>query len=284
MNGLSSVYKNLLCQPNEFWAAVSMLYLEVFMLKLFIGNKNYSSWSMRPWVLLKQAGIPFEEVMVRFDSFNAESAFKKTMAELTPTGKVPVLQDGTLAVWDTLAIAEYAAEYAAAQTPAISLWPTDRAARANARSICTEMHAGFTALRSVCPMNIDADLADVGAIIWRDQPAVRADVAYIVRMWSGLLAKHGGPMLFGNFSVADAYFAPVVMRLRSYALPVPAEITAYMDRVCTLPGVQAWIQQALQEKTFVDFNEPYRLDPHAPPRRGSLPPEGAAFHLGAARR
>ena len=229
------------------------------MLKLFIGNKNYSSWSMRPWVLLKQAGIPFEEVMVPFDSFDADSAFKKTIAQLTPTGKVPVLQDGTLAVWDTLAIAEYAAEYAAAQNPAVSLWPTDRAVRAHARSICAEMHAGFTALRSACPMNIEADLPAVGAIIWRDQSAVRADVAYIVRMWSDLLAKHGGPMLFGNFSVADAYFAPVVMRLRSYALPVPADIAAYMQRVCALPGVQAWVQDALAEKSFVDFDEPYRI-------------------------
>jgi len=229
------------------------------MLKLFIGNKNYSSWSMRPWVLLKQAGVPFEEIMVPFDSFDAGSAFKKTLASLTPTGKVPVLQDGPLAVWDTLAIAEYAAEFAASQTPSIALWPTDRAARAHARSICAEMHAGFTALRSACPMNIDADLSEVGAIIWRDQPAVRADVAYIVRMWSDLLGKHGGPMLFGDFSVADAYLAPVVMRMRSYALPVPADIAAYMDRVCALPGVQAWIQQALQEKTFVDFDEPYRL-------------------------
>lgn len=229
------------------------------MLKLFIGNKNYSSWSMRPWVLLKQAGIPFEEVMVPFDSFDVNSAFKKTITSLTPTGKVPVLQDGALAVWDTLAIAEYAAEYAAAQTPPIALWPVDRAARAHARSICAEMHAGFTALRSACPMNIEADLADTGAIIWRDQPAVRADVGYIVRMWTGLLEKHGGPMLFGNFSVADAYFAPVVTRLRTYALPVPIVIAAYMDRVWALPGVQAWVQDALNEKSFVDFDEPYRL-------------------------
>ena len=229
------------------------------MLKLFIGNKNYSSWSMRPWVLLKQAGIAFEEVLVPFDSFGADSAFKKTMAALAPTGKVPVLQDGALAVWDTLAIAEYAAEYAAAQTPSIALWPADHAARAHARSVCAEMHAGFTALRSACPMNIEADLADTGAIVWRDNAAVRADVATIVRMWSDLLARYRGPLLFGGFSVADAYFAPVVMRLRSYALPVTAHIAAYMERVCALPGVQAWVQDALAEKTFVDFDEPYRL-------------------------
>lgn len=229
------------------------------MLKLYIGNKNYSSWSMRPWVLLKQADIPFEEVMVPFDSFDADSGFKKTIKALTPTGKVPVLQDGPLAIWDTLAIAEYAAEYAAAQTPSVALWPADRAARAHARSICAEMHAGFTALRSACPMNIEADLSQAGAIVWRDQPAVRADVEYILRMWSGLLEKHGGPMLFGSFSVADAYFAPVVSRLKTYGLPVPSPIAAYLDRVWALPGVQAWVAQALAEKTFVDFDEPYRL-------------------------
>ena len=125
------------------------------MLKLYIGNKNYSSWSMRPWVLLKQAGIAFEEVMVRFDSFDADSTFKKTLQAATPTGKVPLLVDGDLAVWDTLAIAEYVAE----QFPDKHLWPADKAARARARSICAEMHSGFTALRGNCPMNIEAELA-----------------------------------------------------------------------------------------------------------------------------
>jgi glutathione S-transferase len=226
------------------------------MLKLFIGNKNYSSWSMRPWVLLTQAGIPFEEVMVRFDSFNADSSFKKQLQGATPTGKVPLLQDGDLAVWDTLAIAEYIAE----QYPDKQLWPADKAARARARSICAEMHSGFTALRGNCPMNIEADLAQTGALIWRDKPAVRADVQRLVEMWTELLAQHGGPLLFGSrFTVADAYFAPVCMRLKTYALPVPAAITAYMERVCALPGVQAWINQALAEKDFLDFEEPYRL-------------------------
>jgi len=225
------------------------------MQKLFIGNKNYSSWSMRPWVLLTQAGIAFEEVKVRFDSFDANSDFRKTLAGVTPVSKVPVLVDGDLAVWDTLAIAEYLAE----QHPQKQLWPADPKARARARSICAEMHSGFTGLRSNCPMNIEASLPEVGALVWRDKPAVRADVQRLVDMWSALLQEHGGPMLFGHFTVADAYFAPVCMRLTTYALPVPAPIAAYVQRVCALPGVKAWIEGALAEKDFRDFEEPYRL-------------------------
>ncbi|MBX3586166.1 MAG: glutathione S-transferase family protein [Ramlibacter sp.] len=225
------------------------------MLKLYIGNKNYSSWSMRPWVLLKQAGIPFEEVLVRFDSFDADSSFKKALADINPVGKVPVLVDDALVVWDTLAIAEYLAE----KFPGKKLWPQDAAARARARSICAEMHSGFGALRSACPMNVEASLASAGALIWRDKPDVRADVQRIVGMWSGLLEAHGGPMLFGEFSIADAYFAPVCLRLKNYGLPVPGHITDYIRRVCALPGVKAWIDDALAEKDFLDFEEPYRM-------------------------
>ncbi|MFZ3083492.1 glutathione S-transferase family protein [Rhodoferax ferrireducens] len=225
------------------------------MLKLVIGNKNYSSWSMRPWVLLKQAEIPFEEIMVRFDAFTPDSSFKKTVNALTPTGKVPVLLDGDLVVWDTLAIAEYVAEQFADK----HLWPRDKAARARARSVCAEMHAGFTGLRGHCPMNIEARLPEVGALIWRDQPAVRLDVARLVAMWDELLKAHGGPMLFGDFSVADAYFAPICTRLTSYALPLPPAIADYVARVQALPGVKAWIDGALAEQDFLDFEEPYRL-------------------------
>ena len=225
------------------------------MLKLYIGNKNYSSWSMRPWVLLTQAGIPFEEVMARFDSFAPDSGFKKVIDPVSPVGKVPALVDADLAVWDTLAIAEYLAE----KFPDKQLWPADVKARARARSICAEMHSGFASLRSACPMNIEASLPEIGQLAWRDKPAVRADVARLVAMWSELLAQHGGPMLFGTFSVADAYFAPVVMRLKTYALPVPEEIAAYMVRVCALPGVKAWVEGALAEHDFRDFEEPFRL-------------------------
>jgi glutathione S-transferase len=223
-------------------------------MQLVIGNKNYSSWSMRPWVLLKQAGIAFDEVMVRFDAFTPGSQFKTRLASLSPTGRVPVLVDGDLTVWDTLAIAEYLAE----KFPARQLWPKDAKARARARSVCAEMHSGFGALRNHFPMNVEAALPEVGARVLAEQAGVRADVERLVEMWTALLAEHRGPMLFGEFSIADAYFAPVVMRLKTYAVPVPAEIAAYLQRVCELPGVAAWIADALAEHDFLDFEEPYR--------------------------
>jgi glutathione S-transferase len=193
--------------------------------------------------------------MVRFDSFAPDSQFKTTLRGLNPAGKVPLLLDGELAVWDTLAITEYLAE----QFPDKALWPSASAARARARSICAEMHAGFSALRSHCPMNIEADLAAQGALIWRDQPGVRADVARLCAMWSEVLAQHSGPLLFDRFTVADAYFAPVCTRLRTYALPMPPQVRGYVDRVLALPGVRAWVEGALGENDFLDFEEPYRL-------------------------
>lgn len=225
------------------------------MLKLYIGNKNYSSWSMRPWVLMRQAGIPFQEHLIRFDSFAADSSFKQAITKLSPTGKVPLLRDGDLLVWDTLAIAEYLAE----RFPDKALWPADAAARARARSLCAEMHSGFSALRSACPMNVEARLPEVGALAWRDKPAMRADVARIEAMWSELLREYGGPMLFGAFSIADAYFAPVCMRIHTYALPVSDPVGLYVERVRALPGVAAWISEAKAENDFRDFEEPYRL-------------------------
>ena len=227
------------------------------MIQLYIGNKNYSSWSMRPWVLMRQTGIDFDEVMVRFDAFTPDSRFKQVVASINPVGKVPVLVHEGLVVWDSLAIAEYLAE----QFPDKSLWPVGREARARARSVCAEMHSGFAELRSACPMNIEAHLPNVGALAMRDNAAVRADLDRIVGMWSGLLTEHGGPMLFGHFSAADAYFAPVVMRLNTYALPVPENVAAYMSRVCALPGVKDWMEGALAEKDFIDIEEPFRLRP-----------------------
>ena len=228
------------------------------MLKLAIGNKNYSSWSMRPWVLLRQFNIPFEELMLRFDGFGPESEFKQAASRLSPVAKVPVLLHGDLVVWDTLAIAEYLAEYAAEHFPEHALWPRDQAARARARSLCAEMHSGFGALRSACPMNIEAALPEVGARLLAEQPAVAADLARLVAMWQAALAASGGPFLFGGYSIADAYFAPVASRLRSYGLPLPADVAAYVARLWASPGVAAWVQGALAEQDYRDFEEPFR--------------------------
>jgi len=193
-------------------------------MKLYIANKNYSSWSMRPWVMLKQAGIEFEEVMVRFDGFDAQSKFKQTLKDINPVGKVPVLVDGDLAVWDTLS-------------------------------------SGFTGIRSACPMNIDAYLPEIGALALRDKEALRNDLKRIDHLFSSLLQEHKGPMLFGEFSIPDAYFSPVVMRIKTYALPVSSDTQAYIDRLCAMPGVKAWIDGALAEKDFIDFEEPFRTKP-----------------------
>ncbi len=223
-------------------------------MQLYIGNKNYSSWSMRPWVLMRQVGIPFDEVMLRFDAFSADSNFKTRLAHVTGAGRVPVLVDDGFAVWDTLAIAEYLAE----KFPEKQLWPAGVQARARARSVCAEMHAGFSALRSHFPMNIEANLPDVGPRVLAEQPAAQADLARIVQLWTELLTAHGGPFLFGTFTIADAYFAPVVMRLASYGLPVPPVVADYMHQVQTAPGVAVWIAEALAERDYLDFEEPYR--------------------------
>lgn len=225
-------------------------------MQLYIGNKNYSSWSMRPWVLLRNADIAFEEVVLRFDSMAPGSAFKNAIEKISPTGRVPCLIDDGLVVWDTLAIAEYLAE----KYPEKTLWPVDVKARARARSVCAEMHSGFSALRSACMMNIEADLPHIGALALRDKAAVRADVARLEAMWCELLAQFGGPYLFGErFGIADAFFAPVCMRLKTYHLSQNPTIRAYVAHICTTPGVAQWIEQALRENDFRDFEEPYRL-------------------------
>jgi glutathione S-transferase len=225
-------------------------------MKLYIGNKNYSSWSMRPWVLLKQAAIAFEEVMLRFDAFTPDSRFKTELARVSPAGRVPVLVDGDVTVWDTLAIAEYVAE----KYPDRKLWPESVRDRAHARSVCAEMHSGFATLREHFLMNIEASLPEVGARVLREKPEVAADLARLTSIFEGLLDEHGGPMLFGGFSIADAFFAPVTMRIRTYALPVSPRVSAWIERLVELPGVAAWIHDALAEKQFVRFEEPYRSE------------------------
>lgn len=226
-------------------------------MKLYIGNKNYSSWSMRPWVLMKAFDIPFEEVRLRFD-FTPGSSFYQALGRVTPTAKVPVLvEDDGFAVWDTLAIAEYLAE----RHPEQALWPRDVKARARARSVCAEMHAGFGALRSLCPMNIEAYLPAVGARQLEADAGLRHDLARIDALWSAALQASGGPFLFGEFGAADAYFAPVVMRCSRYGLPLGAAAAAYAQAVERHPAVAAWVAEALAEQDFLDFEEPYRQQP-----------------------
>lgn len=227
------------------------------MLTLHIGNKNYSSWSMRPWVLMTQAGIAFDEVLLRFDSFDPDSQFKRQATALSPSATVPVLVDGDLVVWDTLAIAEYLAE----RFPDKHLWPQAVAERARARSVCAQMHSGFGALRQHFPMNIEASLPEVGARVLREQPAVVEDLQRVQSLWEDLLARHDGALLFDRFSIADAFFAPVVMRLTTYSLPVTPRVQRYLDAVRTLPGVQQWVAGALAEQDFRPFEEPYRDAP-----------------------
>jgi glutathione S-transferase len=222
-------------------------------LQLVIGNKNYSSWSMRPWVLLKYFGIAFDEIKLRFD-FTPGSAFYRELARHTPTGKVPVLLVDGFAVWDTLAIAETVAEL----HPEHPVWPRDPMQRARARSLCAEMHAGFSAMRNLCSMNIEAALPEVGQRLLAEQAELRADLARIDAMWSQQLAASGGPFLFGGFGAADAYYAPVASRIRTYALPVSDAARAYIDRLWAAPGVTHWVADALAERDFLDFEEPYR--------------------------
>jgi glutathione S-transferase len=206
---------------------------------------------------MTQAGIPFDEVVLRFDSFDPDSQFKRSAEALSPSGTVPVLVDGALVVWDSLAIAEYLAE----RFPESALWPQERSERALARSATAAMHSGFGALRSHFPMNIEALLPEVGVRVLREQPDVVADLQRLQALWERLLARHEGPLLFDRFSIADAFFAPVVMRLHTYAVPVSPRVAAYMQQVRALPGVQAWIAAALDEHDFRPFEEPYRQAP-----------------------
>jgi len=228
-------------------------------MQLVIGNKNYSSWSMRPWALMRGLGIPFEERKLSF-LLGLGNGFRDAMLPISPAGRVPVLIDGELTVWDSLAIAEYLHE----RFPAKGVWPAALPARTRARSLCAEMHAGFGALRQHCPMNVEASMPEVGARVLREQPQVQRDLARIDQMWGDALVQSGGPFLFGAFSAADAYFAPVALRVRTYGLPLSKPCAAYVERLLAAPGPAAWIADALQEHEFVPEDEPYRSAPKAP--------------------
>jgi glutathione S-transferase len=215
-------------------------------LTLVIGNKNYSSWSMRPWVLMRELGIPFEEKRLRFHS----EEWAREIGRWSPSGMVPVLWRGGEVVWDTLAIAETLAE----RHPDKAVWPADPAARAFARSICAEMHAGFRDLRSTMPMNIRASHPGKGMT-----PATRANIERIESLWGEARRRFGaaGPFLFGAFCAADAMYAPVVMRFRTYGVALGAEAGAYCEAMRAARGVDAWICEALAETEIVAEDEPY---------------------------
>jgi glutathione S-transferase len=213
-------------------------------LHLTIGNKNYSSWSLRPWLALKAAGIPFEETVIPI----YEPGSKEKFLARSPAGKVPILQDGAMTVWESLAILEYIAE----KFPDAALWPQGAAARAHARSIASEMHAGFMPLRRQCPMNM-----------WRPVKTLElnaetaANVARIDAMWMDCRARFGdgGPFLFGRFSAADAMYAPVVSRFHTYGIEVSAPSTAYMHSMMALPAWQEWYAAALKEEWVLKEDE-----------------------------
>jgi len=223
------------------------------MLQLYVGNKNYSSWSLRPWLLMRQMDIAFTEVPLRLDLEDG-SAFRQALAGVNPAERVPALVDDGFAVWDSLAIAEYLAE----KFPAKALWPRDLKQRARARSLCAEMHSGFNALRSGCPMNIEASLPEVGARLMRENADLRHDLQRIVEMWTDQIAASGGPFLFGDFGIVDAYFAPVTWRIVGYGLPVPETVQRYVAAVHALPAMRAWAEAARAEHDFIEFDEPYR--------------------------
>jgi glutathione S-transferase len=213
-------------------------------LKLIIGNKNYSSWSMRPWIAMKVAGIPFEETVI---SLNAPD-FKAVVGPHSGTGKVPVLIDNDVRVWESLAILEYLAE----KFPQLSLWPADAAARAHARAIANEMHAGFLPLRRLLPMNMWRP------VIKRDlTPEAAVNVARIEASWSDCRARFGkgGPFMFGHFGAADAMYAPVVSRLHTYAVDVGAGTRVYMEAVMALPAWREWHAAGIKEPWVLAADE-----------------------------
>jgi glutathione S-transferase len=200
---------------------------------LVVGNKNYSSWSLRPWLLLRKAGIAFEEHRVPL--YLPQS--KAELLRFSPAGKVPALIDGELTVWDSLAICEYLAEKHAG----LRLWPDIAALRAHARSLCAEMHSGFADLRSQLPMNCRRSLPGLS-----HPPGALADIARIIAIFDDCREKYQalGPYLFGRFSIADAMYAPVVLRFQIYAVPLRGAAQDYAQTILMLPEIQDWVAAA----------------------------------------
>ncbi len=213
-------------------------------MQLVIGNKNYSSWSLRPWLLLAEHGVAFEEVRIPLDTEKTQDL----IAAHSRAGKVPVLHDGDLAVWDSLAICEYVSE----RYLNGGGWPADAAARAEARASAAEMHSGFFELRARMPMNCRATGRRVVMT-----PGLERDVNRIIDLWTTLRDRYAsqGPWLFGVFSIADCMYAPVVSRFHTYGVPVPDACDAYMRHVLANPGMQRWFAQAAEETETIDDAE-----------------------------
>jgi glutathione S-transferase len=212
-------------------------------LQLAIGNKNYSSWSMRPWLALRANDIPFVETVIPLYTDNP--ADKEQILAFSCAGKVPVLVDGDITVWDSLAIIEYIAE----RHPEKKLWPDDVAARAHARSVCAEMHSGFVPLRSECGMNLHRPVRAIAL-----SADAKANIARIEEIWRKCRRRHAaaGPFLFGRFGAADAMYAPVVHRFRTYAIEVAADTRAYMETMMALPAFQQWTRDGIAETLVIE--------------------------------
>ncbi len=210
---------------------------------LVIANKCYSSWSLRPWLLMKQLGVAFDEIIIPLDLPDT----KEKVLKHSPAGKVPILIDGDVTVWESIAIMEYVGE-----TYGARVWPEDLKARAMARSVAAEMHAGFSGLRSACPMNLGKKYAarDRGEAVARDV-ARFSEIVHQARERFGA----GGPFLFGAFSAADAMYAPLVTRLDTYSIAPDATTRAYVDMILSLPAFQEWRSAAMKEEWIVDADE-----------------------------
>lgn len=215
-------------------------------LQLVIGNKNYSSWSLRPWLAMKQAGMQFDEINVLLQQPNTT----ERILRYSPTGKVPCLIDGDLTVFDSLAICEYINEKISEQRAGEGLWPRDSAERARARAVTAEMHSGFAALRTHMPMDIRSRRPDKGSAAQRRED-VAADIERIQTVWSECLA-YGGPMLFGRFSIADAFYAPVVTRFATYGVKLSPLLASYSENVLALPAMHQWITAAKAEPETIE--------------------------------
>jgi glutathione S-transferase len=204
-------------------------------MEIVIGTKRWSTWSLRPWLVLKRLGVPFEEILVELRQGEATTA---EIGKISPSKLAPALKDGDLVVWDSLAICEYLHE----KYPAAKLWPDDPSLRAVGRSAAAEMHSGFQALRGECPMALDAAPSKLDI-----SEATQKDVRKIVERWSQLLQRSGGPFLLGDWSIADAFFTPVASRFRTYGVDLSGDAKDYAERLLATPEFLAWERDAIAE-------------------------------------